>query len=195
MRPLALALLALAAPLAHAQAPAAPVTEAPEAAPLTDADVREHVRLRLIEIEVLREAEAELGPLDNDENGPLARQRLEARLAQEGWTYAAYTTRGDRIRNAVGAMVMEAELAELNAEMEATLAEMAPLMSAEQMAEARAALAQHDADTQAMIDATRPDWPAVKAYLGTMEHLDAYGAGNRPDPPVLPAAPAEAAGE
>lgn len=38
---------------------------------------------------------------------------------------------------------------------------------------------------QAMIDATRPDWPAVRPYLDALAHLTDYVAGNRPDPPDL----------
>lgn len=38
---------------------------------------------------------------------------------------------------------------------------------------------------QAMIDATRPDWPAVRPYLDALAHLIDYVAGNRPDPPNL----------
>ncbi len=46
--------------------------------------------------------------------------------------------------------------------------------------------AQQDRYTEAeqrMIDATRPDWPAVRSYLDTLTHLTEYIAGNRPDPP------------
>lgn len=180
MRLLALCLLAALAPLAHAQPSAAP-----EAAPLTDADVRTYLRLLLAQTETVREAEAELGPLDDDTNGPLARQRVEARFAQEGTTVAAFQALDRRIRDAASAIETEAELAELNAEMEAAIAEMADLMTAEQLAEARAGLAQNDAETQATIDATRPDWPAVRPHLPTLTHLEAYAAGNRSDPPVL----------
>ncbi|MEL6616610.1 MAG: hypothetical protein AAFQ43_12785, partial [Bacteroidota bacterium] len=159
----------------------------PEDTPLTEADVREYIRLRLVEHEVLTQAEADLGPLDNDENGPVARQRLEVRLAEEGQTYEAYRALETRIRDAEGAMQMERDLAETNAEMEAALAEAAAFMTPEQLAEARSALAEHDADTQAAIDRTRPDWPALDGALDTLLHLDDYTAGVRPDPPVLPA--------
>ena len=42
---------------------------------------------------------------------------------------------------------------------------------------------------QRMIDATRPDWPAVRSYRSTLAHLTEYIADNRPDPPNLDVRP------
>ena len=155
------------------------------ASPLSSSDVREYVRLRLVQHEVLTRAEAELGPLDNDENGPVARERLLARFAAEGADYERFQSVEERIFDAVSLMEEEAAMAETRAEMEAALAEASAYMTEAQLAEARAGLAGTDAEMQTVMDASRPDWPAVRPHLALLEHLDAYTAGNRPDPPVL----------
>lgn len=52
--------------------------------------------------------------------------------------------------------------------------------------------ARYTAAEQRMIDATRPDWPAVRPYRDTLTHLTEYIAENRPDPPTLDRLPDDA---
>jgi hypothetical protein len=52
--------------------------------------------------------------------------------------------------------------------------------------------ARYTAAEQRMIDATRPDWPAVRPYRDTLTHLTEYIAENRPDPPNVDRLPDDA---
>ncbi|MCK9452661.1 MAG: hypothetical protein M0Q90_13285 [Bacteroidales bacterium] len=154
-------------------------------APLTKEKVRDFIATRIAEYKLQKGMEARANEYENVIQAFY--QKRKDLIEGRGWVIEEYENVNERILIAQNAMEQEADLKSEEAfNMEIADIEANTFYSAEQKSQLTGFL-HNDRKRilEEVIAPSKPDWPAVKAYLEELDQLNDYLAGNRPDAPVL----------
>lgn len=153
--------------------------------PLTKESVREYIETRIAEYKLQKGMQDRASEYDSIIK--TFYQKRKVLLESQGWIVEDFKNTGDRIFTVQNAMEQEIDLKskeEFNKEISEIEAN--TYYSAEQKSQLIEFLSKDRRRVlEEVIEPTKPDWPAVKAYLKELDHLNDYLAGNRSDPPVL----------
>jgi len=153
--------------------------------PLTKKSVRNFIETRIAEYKLQKGMQARADEYDNVIK--TFYQKRKVLVESRGWNIEDYENTQDRIFTVQNAMEQEMDLKskeEFNKELSEIEAN--TFYSAEQKSQL-IAFFRNDRKRvlEEVIEPSKPDWPAVKAYLKELEHLNDYLAGNRSDAPIL----------
>lgn len=152
---------------------------------VTEAQVRDYIRLRSQTHDMQERYKANASDYD-DVIKAFYRER-NAFLRENGYTGEAFDRLEERIIGAKAAMErleeMDADKDERAAELEKMLE--SPYLTEEQKATMRDQFARQDSLERSIFTESEPDWPAVRPYRDTLDHLTSYVAGNRSDAPTV----------
>ena len=153
--------------------------------PLTKKSVRNFIETRIAEYKLQKGMQARADEYDNVIK--TFYQKRKVLVESRGWNIEDYENTQDRILIIQNAMEQEADLKSKDAfNMEISEIEANTFYSAEQKSQLIEFLRNDRKRVlEDVIEPSKPDWPAVKAYLKELEHLNDYLAGNRSDAPVL----------
>lgn len=154
-------------------------------APLTKEKVRDYIKTSVAITQLQNKMKANASQYEN-----LIKtfyQKRKELLESRGWTVEGFEETQSRVFATKNAIREEARL-KSEEEFEKEIAEInaSPYFTEEQKSgiiEVEQSLRRHALEE--IIQPTKPDWPAVKAYQKELEHLSDYAASNRADPPVL----------
>ena len=161
------------------------VSAVAQAAPLTEAQVTDYIETRIATNRLQMDMKANADQYDNVVQSFYKKRKTL--LNNRGWTVSDFESVQSRVLRARSAMDLEVNLEKLEAQNDETLESMRaaghiPEDKLEEMAQAMDAMEQAQRE---QVDATRPDWPAVKPYLDELEQLTDWIAGNTSEPPTL----------
>ncbi|MDY0075754.1 MAG: hypothetical protein RBR87_00645 [Bacteroidales bacterium] len=153
--------------------------------PLTEKSVRDFIETRIAEYKLQKEMEARANEYENVIKAFY--QKRKDLIESRGWIIEDYENVNERVLIAQNAMEQELDLKREEAlNREIAEIEANTFYSAEQKSQLIGFL-RNDRKRilEEVIEPSKPDWPAVKAYLTELDQLEDYLAGNRPDAPVL----------
>jgi len=154
-------------------------------APLTEKSVRDFIETRIAEYKLQKGMEARANEYENVIKAFY--QKRKDLIENRGWVIENYEKVNERILIVQNAMEQELNLKSEEAlNREIAEIESNTFYSAEQKSQLIGFL-RNDRKRilEEVIEPSKPDWPAVKAYLKELDQLEDYLAGNRPDAPVL----------
>lgn len=152
---------------------------------ITEAQVRDYVRLRVQTHDMQERYKANASEYDDVIKAFY--QERNAHLRENGYSGEAFDRLEERIIGADAAMERIEEMDATKAERDAELKEMlqSPYLTDEQKATMRDQFARQDSLERSMLAKFESDWPAVRPYRETLDHLTSYVAGNRSDTPSV----------
>lgn len=153
--------------------------------PLTKKIVRNFIETRIAEYKLQKGMQARANEYDNVIK--TFYQKRKVLIESRGWIIEDYENVNERILIVQNAMEQEIDLKSEEAlNREIAEIEANTFYSAEQKSQLIEFL-RNDRKRilEEVIEPSKPDWPAVKAYLKELNQLDDYLAGNRSDAPVL----------
>jgi hypothetical protein len=152
---------------------------------ITEAQVRDYVRLRVQTHDMQERYKANASQYDDVIKAFY--QERNAFLRENGYTGEAFDRLEERVIGADAAMDRIEEMDATKAKRDAELEEMlqSPYLTDEQKATMRDQFARRDSLERSIFTQSEPDWPAVRPYRETLDHLTSYVAGNRSDAPSV----------
>ena len=161
------------------------VSASAQAAPLTEAQVTDYIETRIATNRLQMDMKANADQYDNViQSFYEKRKKL---LNDRGWTVSDFESVQGRVLRARSAMDLAGNLEKLEAQNDETLESMraAGHIPEDKLAEMEKAMDEMERTQREQVDATRPDWPAVKPYVDELEQLTDWIAGNTTEPPTL----------
>ena len=156
-----------------------------QGAPLTKAQVVDYIETRIATNRLQMDMKANADQYDSVIQSFY--EKRKALLNDRGWTVSNFDSVQGRVLRARNAMDLAVDLEKLEAQNDETLESMraAGQIPKDKLAEMEKAMDAMEQAQRDQVDATRPDWPAVKPYVDELEQLTDWVAGNTPEPPTL----------
>lgn len=175
----------LFAPQVQAETTSTPFKIQSQSKALTEATVRDYIKTSIAITELQQKMKSQADRYENVIQSFY--KKREAFLKSKGWTVEEFENTQERILAAQYALEKNADL-KSEKEFNKKIAEIES--NSNYTAEQKSGIIEierHDRKhtLEKIINPTKPDWPAVKAYQKELEHLTDYAAQNRSDPPVV----------
>jgi len=153
--------------------------------PLTRDRVADYIRTRIATENLQDRMRARADQYDDVAHAFFEHRR--ALLRRRGWTVDGFDATERRIVAAESAITETNALKQQKRQDHAAIESMrkAGYVPDAQLDEMERRMAEARARQTQWIGRTRPDWPAVRPYLDTLDRLTEWVAGNVPDPPTL----------